>query len=128
MAGRLSAHRAGHAFRREPLSWLADQGVYAVSGIAEPGAFHEMLSGARARVLGTAVFNDHHRFAPADVERVSSAARRAGADWIITTEKDIMRLRSLVSVPANWVALGIDFAVEEGFFDLVFGRVTQARS
>ena len=46
-------------------------------------------------------------------------AKGYNSDWIVTTEKDIMRLRSF-STPENLVSLAIEFTVDEKFYDEVF--------
>jgi tetraacyldisaccharide 4'-kinase len=40
-------------------------------------------------------FSDHHVFTQEDLERVTQAAREKGADAIVTTEKDAVRLEGL---------------------------------
>ena len=47
------------------------------------------LTGA---VAGRAFFADHHRYRAEDVIRAESEAVRAGADALVTTEKDLPRL------------------------------------
>ena len=41
-------------------------------------------------------------------------------DWIVTTEKDIMRLKGL-EVPEDLISLGIEFNVDERFYEEVLG-------
>jgi tetraacyldisaccharide 4'-kinase len=69
--------------------------VFAVAGIARPHRFFDDARAAGLRVVGTLAFRDHHQFDGADVARMVSAARAGGADAIITTEKDAMRLEGL---------------------------------
>lgn len=103
-----------------PLQWLRGREVFAFSGIAEPEGFHDTIMDAGANLRGNRAFGDHHQFTKQDIESVLKAARRAQAPWIITTEKDIMRLREFM-LPRNVVVLGAEFAVEKAFYDLVFG-------
>jgi tetraacyldisaccharide-1-P 4'-kinase len=45
------------------------------------------------------------------MKTIAADADKAGAAWIVTTEKDIMRLRGF-DLPENLVALAIEFSVE----------------
>jgi tetraacyldisaccharide 4'-kinase len=66
--------------------------VLALSGIANPRAFHRTLEGLGAVVMDRLVFPDHHPFGPEDRRRIEEAAGAARAEWIVTTEKDAVRL------------------------------------
>jgi tetraacyldisaccharide 4'-kinase len=65
---------------------------FLLSGIARPERFHGDVTPRVGHVAGTAVFADHHAYTPADVAGVESRARAAGADAIVTTAKDAVRL------------------------------------
>ena len=66
--------------------------VVAVAGIANPSAFFKDLTAGGWTIARELPFRDHHRYDAADVARITSAAREAGARLIVTTEKDIVRL------------------------------------
>jgi tetraacyldisaccharide 4'-kinase len=66
--------------------------VLALSGIANPRAFYRTLEGLGAIVVDHLAFPDHHPFAPEDRWRIGEAAGAARAEWIVTTEKDTVRL------------------------------------
>lgn len=70
---------------------LADAPVLAMSALGRPAAFERALSqrGLRVRSLR---LTDHHPYSEADLER---AAKMAGTDFIVTTEKDWMKIRRL---------------------------------
>lgn len=96
---------------------IRGESVYAFCAIAEPESFVGSLQAMGAHVAGHRFFRDHYEFTSADLEVVESAARDAGAHWIMTTEKDIMRLRGLGNIPPNCASLGIDFGIDRDFFD-----------
>lgn len=104
---------------RRPMEWLSGKDVYAFCGIGEPGFFRDTLSRAGVRMRGFKAFGDHHRYSNGDIRKVRKEAHLKGAPWIITTEKDIMRLGGLES-PENLLTLEIEFVAEEGFFGEVF--------
>jgi len=65
---------------------------FLLSGIARPERFHGDVMPRVGHVAGTAVFADHHAYTATDVAAVESRARAAGADAIVTTAKDAVRL------------------------------------
>ena len=76
-----------------PLTRLAGARVVPFAGIAAPSAFSETLR--ELRVFGDVVaFPDHHRYTRDDLRGLE--ARAAGADALVTTEKDWVRLRELL--------------------------------
>jgi tetraacyldisaccharide 4'-kinase len=71
--------------------------VAAFCGIARPEQFFAGLEAAGQRIAARIAFPDHHRFSPADVARLVTAARQTGATALITTDKDLVRLGKLTS-------------------------------
>ena len=67
--------------------------LFALSGIGNPQAFEDAIGD---RLVGSRRFPDHHAYAAADVAGVSEAARAAGADLVVTTEKDWVKLERFV--------------------------------
>ena len=91
--------------------------VLAVSGIARPAAFHDTLSGLGATLAGRLPFPDHHPYRPADLETIIRAADAARAEWIVTTEKDAVRLRAVAAARAERypiLVLGVELEVTQG--------------
>jgi len=66
--------------------------VLAVAGIARPERFFADLHAAGWQVADTLAFRDHHAFTRRDTEHINAAA---GANTIVTTEKDAVRLEAL---------------------------------
>ena len=68
--------------------------LFAFCGIGNPAAFLADLRAWGFRVAGRKFFPDHHRYSNEDAQAIEAAARRAGADALICTEKDIFNLSS----------------------------------
>lgn len=66
--------------------------AYAVAGIASPSRFFAELQQAGWTLASTRAFPDHHAFSPGEVRRLFAEARAAGAETVVTTEKDLVRL------------------------------------
>jgi tetraacyldisaccharide 4'-kinase len=71
---------------------LPGRSCFAFSGIADHAGF---VSGLQARgilVAGDRAFADHHLYSEADLENLTRDFQTSGADMLLTTEKDVMRL------------------------------------
>ena len=75
-----------------PVESLNGASVLAAAGIADPYTFAGQCSefGARVRLL---LLEDHHEFTDEDTERMVQASRKV--DYVVVTEKDAVKLRSL---------------------------------
>ena len=78
-----------------PVADLAGCRVFALAGIGNPEGFAAQLAAA-ADVVGRRFFPDHHAYARADVDAVMSDARAAGAEAVVTTDKDWVKLRRVI--------------------------------
>ena len=66
--------------------------AFLLAAIARPERFERDVGGCGVDVVGRAWFRDHHRFRPDDIAGVAEQARAAGAEAIVTTAKDAVRL------------------------------------
>lgn len=99
---RLAAAHGGRVLRlrRRVLGFFGPDGAerpaparpFLLSGIARPERFHSDVTPRVVHVAGTAAFGDHHAFTPQELAGVESRARQAGADAVVTTAKDAVRL------------------------------------
>lgn len=75
--------------------------VLAFCGIARPERFLATLAGFELR--DTALFRDHHRYTAGDLDTLWARASRTGAEALVTTAKDAVRIRSAVEgLPLFW--------------------------
>ena len=103
---------------------LAGRTAVACSGIANPASLRTMLVRQGIRILDELVFPDHHDYRPADLEAVRARMARCGAELIVTTEKDAVKIASLVrpEEPFWAVRLGTDIMKgRERLERLIFG-------
>lgn len=66
--------------------------IIAVSGIGNPKSFEQTLRQAGANILEHVQFPDHHWFSEKDIRRILESKKRLAAEYIVTTEKDSVRL------------------------------------
>jgi tetraacyldisaccharide 4'-kinase len=89
-----------------PPQRLINQFVSAVCAIGQPEHFFEDVRHFQANIVHQRVFPDHHQFSQKEIQATFAQARAAGARWLLTTEKDWVRMERLTlpSEPALWVA------------------------
>lgn len=75
-----------------PLAHLHGKRVAAFCAIAVPESFYAFLTQAGAELAATRYFLDHHRFSARELHTIANEARQAGAEMLLTTEKDAVRL------------------------------------
>ena len=64
----------------------------AFAGIGQPEFFFNSLKCQNIQLLSEMVFEDHYLYTKLDIENIIEKAREKGADSIITTEKDAVKL------------------------------------
>jgi len=98
---------------------LKGKKVYAFAGIGNPSHFRSLLISLGADVVKFKRFRDHYFYKQKDLEEMR---REASGLEIITTEKDMVKLREL-RLPENIHALRIEFSVEKEFYNQLFWRL-----
>jgi tetraacyldisaccharide 4'-kinase len=101
------------------LSEMQNKKVFVFCGIGNPYSFQGTLLSRVGEITGRVFFRDHYQYSAADLRRIIDNAQKSGADWIVTTEKDIMRLKGF-PLPDNLMALCIEFHVDDGFYKDAF--------
>ncbi len=79
---------------RKPISELKEKKVYAFCGIAKPDSFKNILLLAGVEILLFDIFPDHHRYNENELEKIKKGFISSRADYLITTEKDVVRLQN----------------------------------
>ncbi len=80
----------------EPAKALHGRRVLALCGIGSPRSFCSTLREAGADVVAERFYPDHHPFTQKELNEAIAAAGSAGAEWVVTTEKDFIRMDCLV--------------------------------
>jgi tetraacyldisaccharide 4'-kinase len=86
--------------------------VFLLAGIARPERFARTVRSLGLDVRGHAFFADHHRFSPRELRRVRARAAALGAERVLTTEKDLVRLDP--AHRAGLTALPLDLRILRG--------------
>jgi len=98
------------------LTALRGRRVRLLSAIARPGAFRRTVEALGAEVSGERRFPDHHRWKDAELAGLLGPADGADAasEWVVTTEKDAVRIGPEAASHPRLRALRIEAEVVEG--------------
>jgi len=113
------------AGEERPLASLEGMRLYLCAGIADPGHFERTALSLGCRWAGLRAFPDHHRYTQDDVNRVIRDARRAGAEGVLTTAKDAVKLEAFPEA-RDMLVLHISIRIrehEDELLRLVFGSM-----
>lgn len=108
-----------------PLERLRDARVGAFSGIAVPEGFENFLRAQGATVRYNRRFLDHHWFSEAELREIAAQAREIGVDFLVTTEKDAVRIapETDFGLPLYFLRLEIDLLRGASDFEEAVARV-----
>jgi len=98
---------------RIELEILKDCPIGALSALADNGAFSDSLLHYGARVMEKTTRRDHHFWTESETRRAAQKARECGAQAMITTEKDAVKLRAQWTSPLPLWSLLIEMCVAE---------------
>ena len=104
-------HSTHGEWQELPLFLLAHKKVMMVSGVAAPDLFHRFVREAEAEIIDMMVFPDHHVYTERDWQAIVSASR--ACDFVVTTEKDLVKLEQFPFAADKLVALRTAMEVNE---------------
>ena len=110
---------------RLPLDYLKGKKVASISAIANPASFNAFLSELGSDIVEETHFADHHRYRQQEMIDFINAAKAAGAEMIMTTEKDAVRMPRLDrrDIPILFLRVQIDILSGQESFDQCISRI-----
>jgi tetraacyldisaccharide 4'-kinase len=72
---------------------MKNERIIAVSGIGDPIGFELLLEKLRLNIVDHISFNDHHQYGKPDLKIIKTIMGGKKAGFIVTTEKDLIKLR-----------------------------------
>ncbi|MEA2734086.1 MAG: tetraacyldisaccharide 4-kinase [Humisphaera sp.] len=78
-----------------PVDALREKRFFAFAGIASPASLKRQFESYGPTFAGLRAFPDHHAYTAADLEQIATDASAAGAELIVTTEKDWVKVQAL---------------------------------
>ncbi|MEC4676402.1 MAG: tetraacyldisaccharide 4'-kinase [Nitrospirota bacterium] len=101
------------------LDRVSGKKVFAFCSVGGPESFKKTVESTGGGLAGFKAYRDHYSYSGRDVLKIRESAERCGADWIVTTQKDIIKIREL-DPPENILVLKIEFSAGTGFFEEIF--------
>jgi tetraacyldisaccharide 4'-kinase len=94
---------------------------YAFCGIGNPRAFFQDLKNWNLPVTDKCEFPDHHCYDARDAAEIEVAARSAGANALLTTEKDAQNLAGIqfTQLPVYVAIIDLEISKEASFLALL---------
>lgn len=88
--------------------------ILLVTGVARPQRVVESLEQLPYEVVDRIHFPDHHRYPDSSLERIAASFAAVGAEWIVTTGKDHVKLLGRLDLPLALLPLASE--PEEAFW------------
>jgi tetraacyldisaccharide 4'-kinase len=92
----------------------------AFCAVGNPQSFFTQLRDEGQGLSFTKAFTDHYSYTQKDLDRLVNAAKKAGAEALITTAKDAVKLQSLtIAMPCYILEISIDVENSEELRELI---------
>ena len=110
---------------RFPLTMLNGLKIASLSAIANPASFNAFLTQHGGVIVLERHFADHHRYSQQEMIDFVNSAKAAGAEYILTTEKDAVRMPRLDrrDLPFLFLRIEIDILSGQENFDQCITRI-----
>jgi len=114
-----------------PYGHLRGKKILAFCGLAKPESFQKTLLGLEAKIVGVEAFPDHHWYVQEDVEKLWQRAAKLNVEALVTTEKDMVRLKDCSLGPLPLWVLSIQHVFKGDdqpcFEEFIFSRLGPGR-
>jgi tetraacyldisaccharide 4'-kinase len=108
----------------EPIEKLTSP-LAAFCAVGNHESFVRQAAAEELKIVKTVVFGDHHRYTQNDIDKIIDEAKSAGAEALLTTAKDAVKLKEL-SIPISCYVLDIEIEIDstDKFGDLVRAAIS----
>ncbi|MBI3090555.1 MAG: tetraacyldisaccharide 4'-kinase [Candidatus Tectomicrobia bacterium] len=114
---------------RHPLAHLTGASYVAFCGLARPARFRASLARLPGSCLGLRAYPDHHAYGAADLALLTRHLRQRRGEFLLTTEKDAVKIEGLRSPGAPILVLRMEMRFEPGqptFEEWLLSRLPEA--
>jgi tetraacyldisaccharide 4'-kinase len=109
----------------EDAQCISGMKLFGFCGIANPDAFKVSLEEMGAQLAGFKGFQDHYNYSRSDISRLVDQAKSVGADALIATEKDYVKVGSLFSADLPLLALQRKLIMDAGFNQFLLNKIAR---
>jgi len=108
----------------DELSWLDGRRVGAMCALGNPASFESMLADLGAILAKRYRFRDHHDVTQREFERISWKSEQEGAQAVVTTEKDAVKMASAkAELPLLVLRVAMQISDESAFVAAIRARL-----
>jgi tetraacyldisaccharide 4'-kinase len=94
--------------------WLKGKKVYALCAIGNPESFESTLNELGTDIIRLRVFHDHHSYTQKELDSIITEAKSLGADAIVVTQKDVVKIRNKNINDAMILSLRVEMEITKG--------------
>jgi tetraacyldisaccharide 4'-kinase len=102
--------------------FLKGKRVLAFAGIARPEVFRETITKLGANIVYFKGFRDHYRFKPKEIQSLIKMRKELGAQYLLTSEKDWVRMTTFAPMCPEMAYLSVKFTLvsdQDKFFKMI---------
>jgi tetraacyldisaccharide 4'-kinase len=123
-------HRTGRSLAPAEISF---ERAGAFCGLGNPQGFRRTLNSMGVKLVDWIEFDDHHRYTPAELQRIAGQMKACGAAAILTSEKDTVNLcddcdDQFAPLPLYWLKVEMRFNEEAPLLEAIEQRIAAACS
>jgi tetraacyldisaccharide 4'-kinase len=109
----------------KPIEELRGSKVAAFCGVGNPAGFRHTLESCGMEIGGFREFADHHKYSRPDIEDLSAWTISLGADAVVCTHKDLVKigLENLGARPLWALRVGIEFLAGCGTMERLLHQI-----
>lgn len=104
----------GNGGLTKDLSWLRGKRVFIFSGVANASSFRRLVERLGAQVVHERIFSDHMTYTLEILCQIHEQAEKVNAQVLVTTEKDLVKVKPLWPYPDQVWALSVGIQFLEG--------------
>ncbi len=111
----------------EPLEHLRGKRLAAFCAIGNPAGFRHTLASVGCEVVAWREFADHHIFSDAELAELETVARESGADCLVCTQKDLVKIpkKPHSDMPLWAVTIEIQFLAGQEKLEAMLERIAK---
>jgi len=116
--------------RSQPPGILQGKVVCLLAGIGRPEGFQKTVESLGAIVAASRIFPDHHIYQPGELDNLLPLCQEKKADFLLTTEKDAVKLIGYRGNLPDWQVLRIELTIipdQVAFHSLLASRLPQKK-
>jgi tetraacyldisaccharide 4'-kinase len=116
----------GSTGKNYPPDYLTGKDIFAFAGIGSPHVFQKTLLSIGANLKGFLSFPDHHRYTDQDMDAIQRNFIRSGADVMVTTQKDHIKLEDFPTLAESLFVLIVDMQISpapSSFESCIFNKL-----